>query len=264
MIMDRLTTLTNALHLRGFLVTQHEDHIYLHQGNHQQDINDLEVLFNEHNIPATLHNRNIYLNHQEDQPINDQVIIWHKAYNHESWIAHYGGFKYFTKSIHGPKIRTLSLETGVALMVKAISAAGITTFSSCDGHGQRAPRIDFHGKHNACWFQLHFHKMLRETNLSFNYQWTFQDKDKPFLDLVLKAISPSGRYKKHLVLEDSLKIAAYFLQQAQAISLTKRQLFKINRNRNRKLIKPMTFDELYDWMEEKYLQFQENNVAANV
>ncbi|TDK59499.1 hypothetical protein E2K98_19970 [Bacillus salipaludis] len=62
-------------------------------------------------------------NHLTEEEL--RKIIWYKARNHEAG----GGrgwrtWKYFKKRNHGPKINTFSLETGIALLVKAMRAAG--------------------------------------------------------------------------------------------------------------------------------------------
>jgi len=90
-----------------------------------------------------------------------QEVIWYGAKNHEaggngSWRS----WKYFTKGIYGPKVSTITLGSGVALFVKSLSAAGITTISSCDGHGKRSPYISFFGHYNACWFMVLYKNLL--------------------------------------------------------------------------------------------------------
>jgi hypothetical protein len=257
---NHLSNLTNALQLRGFLVTnQQNKHIYISQGNHAHDTQNLIQLFEKYNIPAIIQDRNISL--QEEQlptnPIDYNKIIWHPAQNHEAGgNGHPRGFRYFTKSIHGPKIRTLTLETGIARMVKAISAAGITTINSCDGHGKQAPAIYFYGTNNASWFHVQYQKMLRETKSRLNYQWIFTEKEKALTDPGVKGISLSREYNLDLVLEDSLQIADYFFNKAQVISETKRIIFRKNRNTLSKQVKNMTFDQLCEWMEAREQEYR--------
>ncbi|MDQ0253374.1 hypothetical protein J2S74_000746 [Evansella vedderi] len=257
---NQLSNLNNALQLRGFLVNnQQNEHIYISQGNHAQDIRNLIQLFEQHNIPATIHNGNIYLQEEQLQTnhIDFNKIIWHPAQNHEAGgNGQPRGFRYFTKSIHGPKIRTLTLETGIARMVKAISAAGITTINSCDGHGKRAPIVNFFGTYNASWFYVQFQKMLQETKTNLNYQWIFTEEEKALTDPGLKGVNPTrSKYNLDLVLEDSLQIADYFFNNAQAISETKRTIFRKNRNTLRKQVKDMTFDQLCVWMETREQEY---------
>lgn len=54
-------------------------------------------------------------------------------------------------SLLEPKVDT-ALDTGVALLVKALPLARIATSLSCDGHGTRGAHVSFHFPWDAAWF----------------------------------------------------------------------------------------------------------------
>ncbi|WP_156509949.1 hypothetical protein [Rossellomorea aquimaris] len=212
------------------------------------------------NLPIHLEGRTFFIN---EGLYNKDKLIWYPAQNHEA--GGNGGWrswKYFIKSIHGPKVRTLTLETGVALFIKSLSSAGITTISSCDGHGRKAPFVSFFGRYNACWFKVLFCNNFKSDTL--NYEWNFRTSLSSDWDLV--AVKKELRWDLHYVLEDTYQFANFFLENSKTISTMKRHIFKNNRNSNRKLLKGKDFGELYDWMETRYLAFlkeQEGQIFIN-
>jgi hypothetical protein len=73
----------------------------------------------------------------------------------------------FQKKIHGSKVPTACLDPHVALLVKALSAAGCFTYSSCDGYHIGGPYgkpselfIAFAGKINTAWAQYIFNHAM--------------------------------------------------------------------------------------------------------
>jgi len=72
-----------------------------------------------------------------------------------------GGFGYtladwsnFKRRAHGQKVPVYLLDPFVSRLVKAISAAGVGTHFSCDGHGKNRLTVGLSGKYNRAWFQL--------------------------------------------------------------------------------------------------------------
>ncbi|MCM3767716.1 hypothetical protein [Neobacillus niacini] len=244
-----LDKLANALRLRGFLLQKMDDHIYIEKGNPNQDLVNLVEMFREVGISMKLDDRKIYLLDDDIDERDLHNIIWYKASNHEAG----GGsgwsyWKYFIKRNHGPKINTFVLETGVALLVKALSAAGIVTISSCDGHGKRSPFIVFCGRHNAVWFQILLDEV--EDKLRLNYDWYFHNVDSRDVCLVAKR-KPEG-WELEKVLEDTMQMANHFLQEAERLSKLKKDVYGGNYKSNRKLVREMDFEQLSQWMNNKY------------
>jgi hypothetical protein len=240
-----------ALQMRGFFIVEEDGFIRLGKGSHPKENMDLKEMLEKLNVPATFHGQKITIGPEklEDRKLHE--IIWYPAKNHEA--GGNGGWrswKYFIKGIYGPKIRTITLETGVALFVKSLSAAGLRTISSCDGHGKRSPHIAFFGHYTACWFIVLYKNLLKD--LKLHYDWEI--KQKEFSDPLLIAHSKTSEWNLKLVQEDTYRMASFLFQNGQRISDIKRELFGANRNSINKQVKKMSFDELIDWMEHKYLE----------
>ena len=58
---------------------------------------------------------------------------------------------YFINHIRGKKIPLCQLESGIALLIKALSSIGIDTWSSCDGHGNGNAGVCFAGELYSLW-----------------------------------------------------------------------------------------------------------------
>lgn len=243
-------TLAEALEMRGFLVKDEGDYISFSTGNARVEQQQLQQLLLDLEIPASWEGNRLYLESPQIEMEKLHKINWYPARNHEAGGGNgWYGWKYFSRRQHGPKINTFVLETGVALLTKALSAAGIITISSCDGHGRKAPLIAFSGKHNAAWFQLLFQKQFRD--VSFHYDWYLKNTDRDTVDLTARIKNESWDLEK--VLEDTLTMARYFLENATALSETKRELFRNNYKTRRKIVREMNFEELLVWMEELYI-----------
>lgn len=115
-------TLAQALEKRGFLIKQDEDYIVFSQGNTPEERYQLEELLIDLNISVQWEENKIYRQEQLIVPEQLEKIIWYPAKNHEAgggngWYS----WRYFSRSAHGPKINSFALETGVALLTKALS-----------------------------------------------------------------------------------------------------------------------------------------------
>lgn len=246
-----MNDITKALKMRGFFIVEEDDHLRFGSGSHPNDEKDLKQMLEKLDIPATFYDHKIIILSENFDDKKYQEIIWYPAENHE--IGGNGGWrswKYFIKGIYGPKVRTITLESGLALFVKSLSAAGITTISSCDGHGKKSPCISFLGHYNACWFRVLYKKLLNNFNLNYNWEIEHFAGADPYLI----AQTRTGKWELQLVLEDTYRMACFLLQYGQQISEVKRELFGTNRNSTRKLVKDMSVEELTQWMEQKYLE----------
>lgn len=252
--MDKLY---KALYLRGFLVRLESDHIYFSKGNYDGELEQLIHVLNELGCNVRKEDRKIYpLDNHIDETILEK-ITWYPARNHEAGGGSgWRSWKYFVKRHHGPKINTFVLETGVAFLIKALSAAGIVTVSSCDGHGEKSPVITFCRKHNAIWFKILFEEMKGSKNLHYN--WNIDRKERVDIDFVSKSLTDQWSLNK--VLEDTLQMGEYFYSQAEYLSNIKQEIFGSNLQSTKKYVKTLTFEEMEDWMRGRYQSFIKESV----
>lgn len=257
-----LEKLANAMEKRGFSISYTSDFIYLSQSNTREEMYLLDRMFKEIGCDAVIEDRQIHIRH----PLTDdqlERIIWYPANNHEAGSdIILNSWKYFVKRRHGEEVNTFVLETGVARLVKSLSAAGISTFCSCDGHGGRNPYIDFNGRFQAIWFDLLFSET--KSMMELNYDWKINWNSRRGPSLVADKISGAKRWNLQSVLEDTMKIADYFFEHAEEISKMKREVFGKRLKTTRKLVKTMSNEELYNWMNEKYNQHKNITDAENI
>ncbi|MDN7247105.1 hypothetical protein [Planococcus shenhongbingii] len=244
--------LAKAMKSRGFLISQESDSIYFNKGNADEELSLVKEMFNNIGANVVVEDRKIYVN----EPLTEeqlQRIIWYPARNHEAGGgSEWRSWKYFSRRNHGAKVNTFVLETGVAHLVKTLSAAGFSTNSSCDGHGRRSPNITFSGRLQATWFDILFQEAKAE--LKLDYDWEF--KKNGAMDPKWIANTRTGKWNLHTVLEDTGKIACYFFEHAEEISNTRKTIFGKCYKSTRKMVRSMTDEELYSWMRKEYKQYK--------
>ncbi|MCH1624484.1 hypothetical protein [Fredinandcohnia quinoae] len=245
-----MSDLVKALQKRGFFIVEEDDYFTLGKGSHPKDLMDLKQMLDRLNISVTFQGEKVIMTGElDDRKIHE--IIWYPARNHEAGgDGGWRSWKYFINGMYGPKVRTITLETGVALFIKSLSAAGVRTISSCDGHGKKSPYISFFGLYNACWFMVLYKNLL--SDLDLNYNWRIEDKG--FSDPHIIANSNTGKWDLRLVVEDTQRMASVLLQNSKRISELKRELFGANRKSTRKVVKEMSVEELIVWMEQRYME----------
>lgn len=145
--------LSAALLARGFLVELVDDDIYLTDNAYlprSKYSSSWRFPDDEDFLTATLHRLDLgtlirtgdsarpFRLSQPEQTLNDQKLTSLFTYQHVSSgvLYPYGAddSDVFRARVHGPKMPTASLDSHVALLVKALSAVGCFTHSSCDGH----------------------------------------------------------------------------------------------------------------------------------
>ncbi|UOK56130.1 hypothetical protein MGI18_13885 [Bacillus sp. OVS6] len=203
---SKMVQLVKALQLRGFYIREMEGHLTLSKGSHPSDLKALKDLFDDCDIEYIFEDEMFYIIQKNVDESTLDRIVWYPAKNEGAGGVGYRSWKYFIKGRHGPKICTLALETGVAVFFKSLSAAGINTVLSCDGHGIKAPIVSFYGRYNACWFLVLFNAHLKENK--FNYNWELTRTNQSDIDLI--ALKTNYGWNLELLLEDTLKMASFF------------------------------------------------------
>lgn len=117
-------------------------------------------------------------------PIGEFRLNWKR-----DW---YGKFNQFKEINELPKIRVYDLEPFVARLTKAISAIGISTWSSCEGHWGTPSYIIFDRKYHSVWFQTILNKFIKnKLELVCNWEWldsrcTIRSPGKDILEMYLE------------------------------------------------------------------------------
>ena len=143
--------------------------------------------FISHNNEGAAQNRHPYFENINTQLFdidNNQYLT--ELFTHEipvdlfrlNWERdQYGKFDQFKKCDDLPKIRVYDLEPFIARLVKSISSAGISTWSSCEGHWGEPAYIVFDGKYHRLWFQAIFNKFVKKKlRLICSWDWLGWDE----------------------------------------------------------------------------------------
>ncbi len=131
-------------------------------------------------------NNNKYLKElfTHEIPIDEFRLNWKR-----DW---YGKFNQFMEIEALPKIRVYDLEPFVARFTKAISAIGISTWSSCEGHWGTPAYVIFDRKYHSVWFQTILNKFIKKKlELVCNWEWldsrcTIRSPSKDILEMCLE------------------------------------------------------------------------------
>ncbi len=186
LLFSRPMMLSAALLARGFLVELVGDDIYLTDNAYllqNKDKRNQAFPDDADFLAATMQRLNLgvlektgeptrpFRLTQPDQIIRSQDLTTLFTYKHV-WRKEcypYGAEDpyLFRTSIHGFKLPTASLDPHVALLVKALSATGCFTFSSCDGYcvgdtlnGPSPLYVSLAGEINTAWAQRMFNQAL--------------------------------------------------------------------------------------------------------
>ena len=117
-------------------------------------------------------------------PIDEFRLNWKR-----DW---YGKFNQFKEIDELPRIRVYDLEPFVARLTKAISAIGISTWSSCEGHWGTPAYIIFDRKYHSVWFQTILNKFIKKKlELVCNWEWldsrcTIRSPGKDILEMYIE------------------------------------------------------------------------------
>ncbi len=96
------------------------------------------------------------------------------TYVHASWQEPDWFYDNPSGNLRGPKIQLEVLETYVGLLVKALSAIGAHSFTSCDGHGWDDVHVGFVSFTHCCWAYANVEYAVKK--LGVNYFCDFQGR----------------------------------------------------------------------------------------
>lgn len=191
-----LSLLFEALLWRGFLAILHNNRIFLARGSHYSDlkvlscIDGLQIIESEDSTVAA----EVKIQRNSDPLYIAKTIISLPHHDHTMCAVSVNGFwgaptwsnykkmKWGakcpvcpTENIHEPHAHN-ALDTGVALLVKALPLARVATTYSCDGHGERGADVWFYYLWDELWSRAIFSVLGGEEKFSCNSSWEWKQK----------------------------------------------------------------------------------------
>lgn len=154
---------------RGFLLENINEGIYISDNSHIDDANYLDQWVRGKDLGRIKNNR---LEFRGPVDIDDFIDMFGsqrrggEALNRAYWSS----WNYFRSRRHGFKVPVNYLEPGIAYLVKAVSAAGMLTYTACDGHLDKYASIGFCGQFNSDFFRLILHDYVNQ-QLNLSCKW---------------------------------------------------------------------------------------------
>lgn len=147
---DRIENIIKILKARGYLIDEKYGKYYLSDNAAILDVELLNVgmkkfelghlTFADWNFGDKIEPFTIEIQISEAATIQNAIDFFEDVGGMSEALFTNCNWKYFVRRIHGHKIATYYLEPYVAYYVKAVSACGVVTCSSCDGnHNRKGP-----------------------------------------------------------------------------------------------------------------------------
>lgn len=213
-----------ALMKRGFMVKVEDDLIVFSAGNGKLDFRDARQVLEFAGVPVCY----LELQMQILSPVIPPDVLrmieeMPVHYNRPEILLYCHTWKAFTKRNHGVRWNSLSLDRGIALLVKSLSAAGIMVTGGCDGHGTRAPKVYFASEWAAAWFNIVKDRFLNTEELAYKWVVIADGKGSPRLQA---SIGGQERWSTQMIQSDTVKMGLVLLQEAPKLRELRRQTFK--------------------------------------
>jgi hypothetical protein len=231
-VSDPVETLINVINSRGFFVIRYGKYFGMSDNCYfPYDFIFLDRLLKNLGFENVLtdgiineNNLNIFEN-----KIN-QLKIFFEFTQSSAFRTDYGEgniplWGYFKRRRHGWKVPVERLDPFISYLVKAISAAGISTMFSCDGHGIKNPYVAFATKYDAALFSVFFDvyvaELAKKNNWNLDYNLYFVSDQR-----CLFSIDTSDKRNRVVNYYYILKIADVFYQNRIMMRDQKRVILK--------------------------------------
>jgi hypothetical protein len=137
--------------------------------------------------------------------------------------SHHYKWRAFSQRRFGIKVNVLDLDPQVAMLVKVLNLAGITTLAGCNGHHRYSPKFQLSGPYQGAWFEVIQGKFLREANL--NYKWMVQYGNGSG-SCIIAENEQNESFDMNKIYQDTVQMAVIIKKHAADIRQLKKQTFK--------------------------------------
>ncbi|WP_077212386.1 hypothetical protein [Bacillus dakarensis] len=214
-----------ALQMRGLFVEVKNDIIELTKENTKQDIEKVCQLLNSLNIPTLWIASNKFQVLVNRLPISMMKKIMNIR-GHEFPVS-MNGYHYlwraFAQRRFGIKVNALDLDPQVAMMVKMLNLAGITTLAGCNGHHRYAPNFQLSGVFQGAWIKVIQEKYLNECVL--HYKWNIHFGNQSGSSIIAEK-TPNESWDMNKIYQDTVQMATVIKKHADEIRHLKNHTFK--------------------------------------
>lgn len=164
------------LKARGFLIDNNEGRWLVSDNSHPDDANDLDQILQEYELGEVAGDEIVITNPENAEQLR-KLFTGQKSFQLcMSYDSFRGSIDYFCSRVYGLKVPVMKMDPFVARYIKAISACGLITETSCDGndHAGRKFYIGLAGKPNTFWHQVLWNRFLSR---KFDVRWDRNGKE---------------------------------------------------------------------------------------
>jgi hypothetical protein len=201
-----LIELRNSLRRRGFWVDVIDGELVLNGWYSKSNFCEMLNLLTSLQISIKIGEQGIRL--EPNTLVPDEILNRIESFNRSE-------FRFIPSSLtipqrwsHNPNndLSILEIDSGIASLVFALNKVGLYTSMSCDGHGQRPPKI---------WLNGHEHletirKILMKANqeVSFAYDWEINKEGSSSVLTAKKRLS-NDKWDVKKIQDDALALSEY-------------------------------------------------------
>lgn len=251
-MMNATERLAEALQMRGLFVEIKKDFIVLTEGNTKTDIIKVRELLDKLDIP-TFWQGNQFQVLVTSLPISIMKRIMNTRGREFpiSMEGYHYHWKPFVQRRFGLKVNALDLDTNIAMFVKSLNLAGITSLAGCNGHHRYAPNVQFSGVFQGAWFEVIQEKYL--SSCSLHYKWNVHYGNQSG-SCITADKEENERWDMNLVYQDAVQMAHILQEHAAEIRELKRGTFKRKgegKEQAKRFVEEKDFVGLVGWMKER-------------
>lgn len=252
-MMNATARVAEALQTRGLFLKMNDSVITLMTENTESDIKRVRILLEKINIPTFWHS-----NHSFEVLVNRLPVAAMKKIINEkgrSFPVRMEGYHFHWRSFvqrrYGIKVNALDLDANMAMFVKSLNLAGITTLAGCNGHHRFSPKAQLSGVYQGMWFTIIQQRYLND--LSLHYKWNVHFGIESGAVLVAEK-DLEEKWDMNLIYQDTVQMGSVLQQHAAEIRKLKKVYFKRNKQMKQKAEKMLNekkYCELLEWMRQE-------------
>ncbi|WP_046173348.1 hypothetical protein [Domibacillus indicus] len=252
-MMNATDRVGEALQTRGLFVKTHGGVLTLTKENTDNDIKKVRFLLEKLNIPTLWKSSYSFEVLINQLPISIMKKIMHEK--GKSFPIRMEGYHFkwrsFAQRRFGIKVNALDLDANMAMFVKSLNLAGVTTLAGCSGHHRFSPKVQLSGIYQGMWFTVIQQRYFNE--LSLHYKWdTYFATETGAAIVAKKAVGES--WDMDFIYQDTVQMACVLQQHAEEIRELKKTCFKRNKEMKQhveKMVNEKKYNELLEWMSEE-------------
>ena len=154
----------------------------------------------------------------------------------------------FAQRRFGIKVNALDLDPQVALLVKTLNLAGITTLAGCNGHHRYAPNFQLSGVFQGAWFEVIQEKYLKQCSL--HYKWNVHYGNRSGSSIIAEN-EGDERWDMNKIYQDTVQMAVILKKHAAEIRELKKKTFKrdgVMKEMAKRFVEEKDYVGLVGWM----------------